>query len=431
MAKTKITKRSVDGLEAAEKAFVVYDSELSGFGVRVAPSGSKTYVVEYRPGSGGRSVRSVRLALGRHGVITADEARKLARDRLAQARHGNDPAAQRRQEREAKTVNQIAEIWMSESVVPKLAAGTAILYRHYLDKHVRPALGTRKAITITPADIDALHGKLGKAGTKATANRLSSMISAMFNFAARRSLVPAGFTNPVRGLEKFTEEKRERYLSTAELQRLGAVLRDAETIGISWEPDPTKKTKHAAKPENRREIYSPHVVGAIRLLLLTGCRLREILNLRWGDVDFERGLIFLATSKTGRRAVVLNAPALAVLERLPRAGSYVIASSDPAKPRTDLKKPWGRITEAAELSGLRIHDLRHSFASIGAGGGMGLPIVGKLLGHTQPSTTARYAHLDADPVRAASDRIGNTIAAALENKPLAEVIQLAGIRKQA
>ena len=135
--------------------------------------------------------------------------------------------------------------------------------------------------------------------------------------------------------------------------------------------------------------------------------------MKWEHVDFERGLLFLPESKTGKKTVVLNAPALAVLNALPRVGGFVIAGETEDKPRTDLKRPWAMVTKRANLEGLRIHDIRHSFASFGAGGGMGLPIVGKLLGHANATTTARYAHLDADPLRRASGRIGSTIAAAM------------------
>jgi integrase len=153
----------------------------------------------------------------------------------------------------------------------------------------------------------------------------------------------------------------------------------------------------------RRTVLSPHAVAAIRLLLFTGCRLREILHLRWTEVDFERGLLSLPDSKTGKKSVILNAPALAVLADLPRIGEFVIAGEAPDKPRADLRKPWEAVSRAADLKGVRLHDLRHSFASVGAGGGLGLPIVGKLLGHKNAATTERYAHLDTDPLRRASD----------------------------
>ncbi|QEE40657.1 MULTISPECIES: site-specific integrase [unclassified Methylobacterium] len=437
MAKIRISKRTVDALEPGEKAYVVYDAELTGFGIRVAPAstkspeGLKTFIVEYRPGAGGRTVRSVRLAIGRYGVVTPDDARRIARDKLAQARTGEDPAAQRRQDRGTPTVATVAEKWMAEQVAEKFSGKTKVLYRSYLVRHVLPAIGTKKLTLVTPGDIDAIHVSLGAAGKQPTANRLVSMLSAVFNFALRRRLTPAGFTNPVFGLERYREEKRERFLTTAELQRLGDVLRQAETTGLAWHPSPTGKTKHAPKPENRHEVYSPHVTGAIRLLLFTGCRLREILHLRWSEIDFERGFLFLPKSKTGAKTVVLNAPALDVLAALPHAGTFVIASGDPEKPRADLQRPWARITAAAGLDGLRIHDLRHSFASVGAGGGMGLPIVGKLLGHTNTSTTARYAHLHADPLRQASERIGRTIAAALDSRPPAEIISITDARKSA
>jgi len=161
-------------------------------------------------------------------------------------------------------------------------------------------------------------------------------------------------------------------------------------------------------------VISPFAGAAIRLLLFTGCRLREILRLKWAQVDFERGFLFLPDSKTGRKPVVLNAPALAILSDLQRGGDYVIAGDDPHRPRHDLKKPWAVVIRRAGLEGLRIHDLRHTHASFGVAAGFGLPIIGKLLGHTQASTTQRYAHLDNDPVRRASKRIGATIAGALD-----------------
>lgn len=175
--------------------------------------------------------------------------------------------------------------------------------------------------------------------------------------------------------------------------------------------------KHAPKEANRLAKLSPHATAAIRLLLFTGCRLREILRLRWSDVDLERGLLFLPDSKTGRKTVVLNAPAMAVLAELRRIGAFVIAGEDAGtadeKPRADLKRPWAAVQKHAKLAGVRIHDLRHTHASFGAAGGLGLPVIGKLLGHKQIATTARYAHLDIDPLRRASEHIGGRIANAL------------------
>ena len=160
-------------------------------------------------------------------------------------------------------------------------------------------------------------------------------------------------------------------------------------------------------------MIGPHAAAALRLLIFTGARLREILHLKWEHVDFERGLLLLPTSKTGKKTIVLNAPALAVLNALPRTSGFVIAGASVDSPRSDLKKPWKAVAARAGLSGVRIHDLRHTHASVGAGAGLGLPIIGKLLGHTQSATTQRYAHLDNDPLKKASEHIGSRLAAAM------------------
>jgi integrase len=208
-----------------------------------------------------------------------------------------------------------------------------------------------------------------------------------------------------------------------------SVLHEAEIKGIPWDVDEAKPTaRHLAKPKNRFTKICPFAAAAIRLLLFTGCRLREILHLKWEQVDLERGLLFLADSKTGRKTVILNALALAVLARLDRLGSYVVPGDDPEKPRADLKRPWEAVARRAGLDGARLHDLRHTYASFGAGGGLGLPIIGKLLGHTQASTTQRYAHLDVDPLRRASEAIGGRIAIALDGKRAGSVVQLKGDR---
>jgi integrase len=201
-------------------------------------------------------------------------------------------------------------------------------------------------------------------------------------------------------------------LNSAELARLGDAIREAETTGIPWKLDKEQpNAKHI--PKNGRTKIGPHVAAALRLLILTGARLREILGLKWEYVDLERGLLLLPDSKTGRKAIILNAPALAILREVQRVDNYVIASEIRNQPRHDLNKPWRLVSTRANLVGVRIHDLRHTHASYGAGAGFGLPIIGKLLGHSQPATTARYAHLDNDPLRRASNKIGQQLAAAM------------------
>jgi integrase len=246
-----------------------------------------------------------------------------------------------------------------------------------------------------------------------------SLLATIYAYAIKTKGLPKDTENPATGIEPFDEQPRQRYLTTEELQRLGEAIREAETTGIPWEPDPTKKVKHAAKPENRRTKIDQYA-AAIRLLLFTGCRLREILNLRWTEYDAGRGLLFLPDSKTGQKTVVLSAPALAVLEALPRVGSYVIAGESAGtkdeSPRADLNRPWRSVRKRAGIEDVRIHDLRHSFASVGAGAGLGLPIIGNLLGHSQSSTTQRYAHVAVDPARRAADIIAGEIEKAMGGK---------------
>jgi len=266
------------------------------------------------------------------------------------------------------------------------------------------------------------------------ANRALAVFSSAWNWAAAEKEDAPFPANPAKGIKRHNEEKRETFLNTEQLALLGDVLALAETTGLAYEIDEDgPKAKHAPKPENRRRKLDPYAIAAIRLLILTGARLREILHARWSEIDFERGLLNLksARSKTGKKSIFLSAPALAVLNALPRieGNPHVIVGegfdeSGTGKPRTDLKKPWAAITKAAGLTDLRIHDLRHSFASVGAGAGMGLPIVGKLLGHTQPCTTARYAHLDSDPLHHAANQIGEAITAAMERRPGASVVPM-------
>jgi integrase len=322
-------------------------------------------------------------------------------------------------------------------------------YRHVLDDFVLEKIGGRKAADVTAAEVAKLHssayapaqekrmkgskraGKLPSRPYKA--NRVLAVLSSLYTFAAKRHLVPLG-TNPARGLERYREERRERFLTTEELGRLGDAIREGETRGLRYLVDESRSgAKHAPKEENRRTVIGPHAAAAMRLLILTGARLREILHLRWEHIDFERGMLLLPDSKTGKKAIVLNAPAFDVLANLPRLGVYVIAGqaagTDEERPRHDLKRPWQAVAKRAGLLGVRLHDLRHTHASVGAGAGLGLPIIGKLLGHTQASTTARYAHLDADPLRRASERIGSHIAAAMGDvKPSAEGAEVVPLR---
>jgi integrase len=422
MTTQRISKKIIDGIGPTGAEFTVWDSDLTGFGVRVRPKGAMSYVVVYRTGTG-RKAAVKKLTIGAVGRVTPDEARTLAKKALGSVAQGHDPAAEKSEASKSMTVQELAAAFMSDHVRAKRKGTTTERYEHALTAHVVPGLGSTKADKLTRASVASLHLKLK--ATPAMANYVLAVIGSMYGFAQKRGLVPEG-SNPASRIEKYPEQRRERFLTGDELSRLGDALREAETEGIPWRSNDSRPlSKHAPKEENRRTAFGPFPVAALRLLLLTGCRLREVLHLKWGYIDFDRGMIFLPDSKTGRKPVILNAPALAVLATLPRIGSYVLPGDDPEKPRHDLKKIWAAVSRRAELGGVRIHDLRHTFASVGAGGGLGLPIVGRLLvGHTQAATTARYAHLETDPLRRASDRIAGTIAAALEGNRRADIVDL-------
>jgi integrase len=345
MPKIQISKRLVDSLKPREHEYFVWDGSLLGFGIRVQTTGSMSYVVKYRAGTG-RSAPTRRITLARTGQITPEEARTLAKKTLGSVAHGKDPAAQRAADKRASTLSEVAERFLVEHVEAKRASSTSSSYRALLERLVLPQLGSRKAEKITTADIQRLHSKLKDIPYQA--NRMLRVLSSLFTYAAKDHAVPAGF-NPCRGIEYFPEEAKERYLSTEELGRIGLAIREAETIGLPYEIDPTNpKSKHTPKEEKRRTIIGQHAAAAVRLLIFTGARLREILHLKWDQVDFQRGLLLLPTSKTGKKTIILNEPALSVLESLPRIGNYVIASStageENERPRADLKKPWKAIS---------------------------------------------------------------------------------------
>ncbi|QGM96259.1 site-specific integrase [Methylocystis parvus] len=425
MPALKLTKRNVDAIQPAQGSApdFYYDPDLAGFGVRVTSTGSKSWVVEYRPHGGGRAVTKRRVTLGKVGALTPDQARRAAAEMLAQVRLGADPATEKTERRKSLTVGDLLALFDEQYVATMVKPGTAVSHRIALGE-LRRAHGGVKAEALSRAQVASLHARM--ADRPYAANRAAAVWGKVFTWGASRGLVPEGH-NPTKGLQKYREQGRERFLTSDELARLGTALADGETVGLPYEVDEAKpNAKHAAKPENRRVMLDPFAVGAIRLLILTGARLREILDAKWSEVDMERGVIFLSDSKTGRKPIYLSAAAQEVLASLPRieGNPHIIAGAKEGAPRADLKKPWAAVCRAAGLKGVRIHDLRHSFASFGAGASLGLPIIGKLLGHTQAATTARYAHLDADPLRRAVDTIGATIAAAMEGNKGGDVVPL-------
>jgi integrase len=440
----KLTKRNIDQLRLTSERLIVWDTELSGFGVRVSRTGVKTFVVRYRAEGGGRTAPQRLMAIGRCGVLTPDQARRKAKAVLGAVAQGDDPAGKQMAVRRQITVAELCDRYIEHGVLQPNGRGTVKKTSTVKDDlsrieaHIKPLLGHRRVSSISSADIsrflvDVATGKTRADATRTgrrnpvrggrgVATRATATLGAIFTFARGQKMRP---DNPVHGVPKYAINRMERFLTANELERLGTAIREAETVGIPWEVDEgASRAKHIPKPKNRFTKISPPTGAAIRLLLFTGCRLREILHLKWEYLDIERGVLFLPDSKTGKKTIVLNAPALEVLAGLDRQGSYVVPGDDPEKPRADMKRPWQAVAKRAGLEGVRLHDLRHTYASFGAGIGLGLPIIGKLLGHSQAATTARYAHLDNDPVRRAAETIGGRIAAALEGKPAADILDI-------
>jgi len=422
MPVAKITKTLIDGLRPKNTQYLIHDTQLKGFGVRVTPTGYKSFIIDYRPGEGGRRVLKKRMVIGVVGKITCEQARAIARKKLAQVQLGKNPAAEREQKRRMLTFSEMAQRYLLEEAPRRLKQGTINNYEINLRRHANPVIGGTKISDLTRTDLIAMHNRIG-AKSPIMANRTLETVSAVFRYAQEVGIVPEGH-NPTKGIRSFKEQRRERYLSEDEFMRLGGALELAETDGIPWAYQAkTDQSKHAVKAEHQKTVFSSTAVDAIRMLIFTGCRLREILDLTWEEVDLERRLLFLADSKTGARVVVLNNFAHDILNRQPRNSRFVFPSEFKAtnengeiedRPLADLNKPWRAVRRHAGIEDVRLHDLRHSFASVGASAGMGLPIVGALLGHKQAATTERYAHLDASPLRQASDEIAAKIASSMK-----------------
>ena len=388
----KITKRSVEAIAPSDKPVFLWDDQLPGFGTKVLPNGQRRYIVKYRTSGGGRAASQRWYTLGTHGAITAEQARELAQQVLAAVARGEDPQGNKFALREAPNVRELWERYVSDHLPRKKESSGHDDRQKWLD-YIAPALGDSKVHDVSRNDVDRLHRKLSDRPYQA--NRVIALLSKLFNLAERWGMRPDG-TNPCRHVEKYPEERRERYLTAEEMSRLGDSLRD----GL------------AAQTE------SPYMVAAIQLLLLTGGRLNEVLTARWDWVDFERRIIQLPDSKTGRKPLFLSEPAVEILRGLQAlstsAGSpFIIHGRGKDQPLVNLAKPWKRICERAGLKDVRLHDLRHTAASVGVSQGMNLPIIGRLLGHTQASTTHRYAHVDTDPALVAINLIGTSMSDAL------------------
>lgn len=375
----KISKRAVDVLEPQDRDVDHYDEDLKGFGVRVRPSGRKTYFVMMR-----HKCVMRRFTIGSHGTVTAELARWKAKLIISDLAIDKNPTEVEDAVRNSVTVRSLGDRFNDEYVPCHLKPSTQGEYKRCVDIFINPEIGTMKLVSVERTDIAKIHHQLRHIPYQA--NRVLGVLSIMFNLAESWGLRPQ-FSNPCRGVKKYKERKRERFLNREELRRLGEALRIEEE-------------------------FAPSAVACIRLLLLTGCRLGEIQTLKWSYLDLDTCLAFLPDSKTGRKTLYLGSVVVKLLKSIPhrRNNPFVIAGDIEGHYLTDMQKPWRRIRKLAELPDVRIHDLRHTFASSGVALGQGLPIIGRLLGHTQPQTTARYAHLAATPALEVADKISDSLA---------------------
>ena len=402
--KRKITKSVVDAMEPSQ---LIWDSEIKGFGVRCQAQ-KKVYVLKARIQGKQRW-----FTIGTHGSPwNPQKAREEALIMLGAIVSGAKPSDLRQDKQEKQTVADLANRFLTDYAKIYKKASSVAGDEANFKNHIVPLLGHRLVEEITSQDIEkALRdialgrtaskqtvngrgnrgGALAKGG-KGVSNRCRALLSKMFNLAEKWKIIPLN-SNPVRHTSKFKENPKERFLDAAELERLGQVL-------------------SAEEADNPDSIYQ---VAAIRLLLLTGARLGEILSLKWNMIDFERQMISLPDSKTGKKEIPLSKAAIALLHGLPKVADneHVIVGRRDGQPMVNLRKPWTRLRDKAGLHDVRLHDLRHSFASAAINAGHSLHLVGQLLGHKDTRTTQRYAHLANSVVLDAGNKTADSIAAQL------------------
>jgi integrase len=380
----KITKRLVEAIEPENKDVIIRDSELKGLLCKVTPKGKKVYLLYYRTKDG----RERRLVIGTHGNITCDQARNIAIEWLSEIAKGKDPSLNKQLGKLDITVIGLADRYLEEYALIHKKPLSIKRDKVLLKYHIIPSLGKIKVNALTVKDISDLHYRLR--GLSTSANRCIALLSKMLNLAEKWEL-RVDASSLCKHIKKYPENKRDRFLSMIEIEKLLEVLKDAEMT--------------------KTELSSS--VAAIKLLLLTGCRLSEILTLKWEYIDILNYRINFPDSKTGKKTVYISPYVIEILSFIVKKENnpYVIHGIKEGSHLINLQKAWRRIRKKAGLEDVRLHDLRHSFASIGAASGLSLPIIGALLGHTQVQTTARYAHLIGDPLREAANLIGEKIKA--------------------
>ncbi len=386
----KLTEAFIESLVADGRDRIVFDLTTPGFGIRVTAAGQKLFIARTRVAGRRRYV-----ALGAFPDVKLGDARREAGRVLDALRDGRDPAQERQERLRAAeagetTIAVLGERWLKEVVEPKRKPRTAADYRGLVEQKIGPALGHIVVSRIGRDDVIKWHGAMRK--TPRRANYALAVLKALLNFAEDVGL-RTPHSNPARRIEMYREGKRERFLSEAEIAKAAEGITKAE----------------------RSKKIGPHPAAGLRLALFTGARSGEILAARWAHIDWERRFIRLPDSKSGdARTIHLSDAALEVLKTLPKVGPFIIAGAKPKEAFKNLTRAWLAARKLVGLDDVRLHDLRHSYASLAAGRGVSLHMIGKLLGHKVPATTARYAHLARDAVAGINDELGAAMTAAID-----------------
>ncbi len=424
MTAMKLTRRAIDTIKPGEKPFVIYDSEIKGFGVRVMPSGIASYIVEYRPGEGGRGVAKRRMALGRTTELTPDEARKLAQQNLAAVRHGEDPLLERETKRREIKVRELIEAWEADNpagrksgkpMAERTRNNTLARLRH----HILPLLGDKRVSAVSVDDVNDMirrvtngetkrndkserkRGRIVVTGGAGAARKVSSDLSIIFAYAVEKKIVAV---NPVAGARKPRAGKRHDYLRAEHVEAIGKALSQLEMEGAN-----------------------PNGIAILRLILITGARPSEIEGLRWSEIDFSANSLRLTDSKTGYSIRPLATAALAILAHVPRIESseYVFPATRGDGYFSGSKKLWNRAREIANLPDRVRYHARHAVATLALGAGHDVASVSAIMGHKGPRTTlSTYSHVIDDRAARAAEGIGRQIAATMEGRRGADIVSL-------
>jgi integrase len=435
----KLTKRTVDDAQPSAARYLIWDSAATGFALQVMPSGVKSFVVQYRNADG----RSRRMTIGRYGTLTVDQARTHALEVLAKSRAGSDPVEDRRTRRSAATLSDLFDLYLKERGAIRQRHVTRTDIASMINLHLRPRLGKIKVQDINASDVQGMHDAMAHIPRRA--NYALGVLRKCIDLAEQWG-IRSERRNPCSQIRRYPENHRTRFLSTAELETLGKVLAEAESVGLPWRAvTGGRNPKHLAKPENQRSLISWQACAAIRLLLLTAARLTEVLALKWSDVDFTAGTVAMPDVKGGARVPYPAGAATLDLLRSIKAASrtrqgakpgpaspYVLPSAtDPEKHYSSavIERAWQRVRWRCGFEDVRLHDLRHTAATHAIRTGASPFTVRDLLRHRNIVTTNRYVSVDTGPLRELANLTGNMMSASLSAPPIADVVKLEARRK--